>query len=983
MYQERRENYLRVERTGWLGKSILKKGVLFLAILLLCFFTPITAHAEKKVVKIGAVAGSDFVEEYGGVYRGYGAEYMQQIAHYNDWTYVYVFDTLENIFQRLESGELDMICNIQKTEERSKKYLYSEIPLGYDYTVIYTRPDSDIYYEDYEAMKGKKVGLLTASAHSDNYLKYERVLELDSEPVYYEYEDEVMTALQVGAVDMAVVASLYNRDDMKAVARFGTSPFYCITRKTQKGLMGELNEALQNIKVENPGIEAELAKKYYGNSQISSSPLFTREESEYIAKREPVRIRLMVGSQPLSYIDAELNPQGIFVEYLKLLEEKSGLQFIIELSVDSLGMEEQTTHIKDGDYLMLRAQRALEASGLEENLITTKPVITTQLAYVINKDNAGDLGRDDYVFAVTKEMGYFEDLIKQVSENYQVKYYPDTESCLNAVLRKEADIAAQDSYIVTYLLQKPKYAEHLVERPGREYTNGMCLIASEDEEMLVQILDKTISYITDQETDNIVSMELLMNPYKLKFADILYRYWQLLLCIVMILFVSAATYTILMQRMTKLQLQKKEYELLQKKVLQDELTGVYNRPAFFKKARKMIDNAQDEMCIVLLDLDNFKVINDLYGIRIGDKLLKHMADELTSRCKGKDVIISRFNSDHFYMCMKTSDFEELKFPKRYKTFLEDMDITAMYGVFPVGDKKDVPLNIMCDRASLAAHDANRSRGEYIRFYSEDERKRLIREQEIVNDMEKALEGRQFSVYIQPKYNIIENRIVGGEALVRWFHPQKGMVSPGDFIPVFEKNGLIIPLDYYVWEETCRVVSELKKKGFPTLPISVNVSRAHFYGKELREKLEELINKYDLTMDDIELEITETICAEDPEIIYKKVRELQDAGFKIAMDDFGSGYSSLNMLKEMPLDTIKMDLKFLDGGDDEEKSRTILGTLINLAQSMKLYVVMEGVETEEQVKFLQGIGTPCAQGYFYSRPVDCDTYESMLVKEREK
>jgi EAL domain-containing protein (putative c-di-GMP-specific phosphodiesterase class I) len=136
------------------------------------------------------------------------------------------------------------------------------------------------------------------------------------------------------------------------------------------------------------------------------------------------------------------------------------------------------------------------------------------------------------------------------------------------------------------------------------------------------------------------------------------------------------------------------------------------------------------------------------------------------------------------------------------------------------------------------------------------------------------------------------------------------------------------------------------------------------------------------MDDIELEITETICAEDPDIIYKKIRELQEAGFKIAMDDFGSGYSSLNMLKEMPLDIIKMDLKFLDGGDDEEKSRTILSTLINLAQSMNLYVVMEGVETEDQVKFLQSIGTPCAQGYFYSRPVDCDTYESMLVKERE-
>lgn len=982
MYQEKKQKYFNAGKKGWLERSILKKGLLFVTVLLLCFFTPITAYAGKKIVKIGTVAGNDFVEEYGGVYRGYGAEYMEQIAQYNDWTYVYVFDTLENCFERLESGQIDMICNIQKTEERTKKYLFSDIPLGYDYTIIYSRPDSDIYYEDYDAMKGRKVGLLTASAHSDNYLEYAAAMGLDSEPVYYEYEDEAMMALQIGAVDLAAVGNMYNRNDMKAVARFGTSPFYCITSKEQAELMDELNEALQHIKVENPGIEAELAQKYYGNNQISNSPLFTKEESEYIANREPIRIRLMVGAQPLSYINTERNPQGIFVKYLELLEEKSGLQFNIEISTDSIGMEGQTKYIQDGNYLMLRAQRALEESGLDQSLIMTKPVINTQLAYVINKDNVDDIGRNDYVFAITNEMGYFENLVKQVSENFQVKYYPNTEACLNAVLRKEADIAAQDSFVVTYLLQKPRYSEHLTERHGTECINGMCLIASAKDEMLIQVLNKTITYIDEEEVDNIVSMELLMNPYELGFSDILYRYWQLILCITMILIVSAGTYTILMHRMTKLQLQKKEYELLQKKVQQDELTGVYNRPAFFKKARKMIDNAQEDMCVVLVDLTNFKVVNDLYGIRMGDKLLKHMANELTARCKGREIIISRFNSDHFYMCMKMTDFEDLKFPKRYKTFLEDMDITVIYGVFPVGEKKDVPLNIMCDRASLAAHDANRSRGEYIRFYSEDERKRLIREQEIVNDMEKALEGRQFSVFIQPKYNIMENMIVGGEALVRWFHPQKGMVSPGEFIPVFEKNGLIIPLDYYVWEETCRVVSELKKKGFSGLPISINVSRAHFYGKELRDKLEELINKYELCMDDIELEITETICAEDPDIIYKKVRELQDAGFKIAMDDFGSGYSSLNMLKEMPLDIIKMDLKFLDGGDDEEKSRTILGTLINLAQSMNLYVVMEGVETEDQVKFLQSIGTPCAQGYFYSRPVDCDTYESMLVKERE-
>jgi len=980
MYHKKTKKVVKFYNVERLGRAIRKGTLLFAAVLLLCLMTPMTVRAQKEIIKVGAIADNDFIENANGVFRGYGVEYLRIIADYNDWIYLYVFDSWEDCFTRLDNGQVDMLCNVQFTKERSEKYLYSSIPLGYDYTILYTLPDSDIYFEDYEAMKGKKVGLLGASIHSDGYLEYAEKLELDSECIYYETEDAIMDALHSKEIDIAVTGSLNTRNDLKVVGRFGTNPFYCITRKDNVQFMEQLDEALQNIKVEQPGIEAELAEKYYGNNQISSSPIFTREEYEYIQNREPIKVKLMMGSRPLSYLDGE-QEKGIFVDYINLLAQKSGLQFDVELSTDALTMEEQTEEILREDYLMLRAERALQANGLSDELITTRPVITTQLSYIKNKNAVTAIENKEQVIAVTNEMGYFEKLLEEAEEDYQVRYYDNTESCLEAVINGEADIAAQDSYVVTYLLQKPKYVESLVEYPGQECTNSMCLIASKDEEILIDILNKTINFITDEERENIVTMELLLNPYEQVFTDFLYRYRTAILIIITVIIGSLVVYTVLMRRMTKLQLQKKEYELLQKKVQQDELTGAYNRPAFYKKARRMIDNAIEDMCIVLMDISNFKVINDLYGIKTGDKLLRHMADELKRRGKDIEFVVGRFNSDHFYMCMKQSDFEQMQFPKRYKTFLEDMDVTVIYGVYPVGDKKDVPINIMCDRASLAAHDEARQRREYIRYYSEDERKKLIREQEIVNDMEKALEEHQFSVFIQPKFNIFENKIVGGEALVRWFHPQKGMVSPGEFIPVFEKNGFIIPLDYYVWEETCRFVAELKKKGYDALPISINVSRAHFYGKELKDKLEELIHRYELSMEDIELEITETICAEDPDIIYKKVKELQKAGFKVAMDDFGSGYSSLNMLKEMPLDIIKMDLKFLDGGDNEEKSRKILGTLISLAKNMDLFVVVEGVETAEQVEFLRSIGTRCAQGYFYSRPIDCKAFEAMLEKER--
>jgi len=242
-------------------------------------------------------------------------------------------------------------------------------------------------------------------------------------------------------------------------------------------------------------------------------------------------------------------------------------------------------------------------------------------------------------------------------------------------------------------------------------------------------------------------------------------------------------------------------------------------------------------------------------------------------------------------------------------------------------------------------------------------------------MEKALEERQFYIVVQPKYDPTTEKIVGGETLVRWQHPEKGIISPGIFIPVFEKDGFIIQLDYFVWEETCRLQAQMKEKGIKTVPISINVSRAHFYGSELMNKLKELIQKYNLTTTDIELEITESICGQGSDNIYDIIRELQNEGFKIAMDDFGSGYSSLNMLKEMPLDIIKMDLKFLDG--EETKSRLILKALIEMAQTMGLKVVVEGVEILSQVEFLRQFKDCYLQGYYFSRPVVAEVFEQMI------
>ena len=952
-------------------------------LVVLCLCMPINVKAEGHVIKVGYIEQGDFIHENNGVYTGYGVEYLDEVADITGWEYKYILDTWENCLEKLENGEIDLVCSAQYTEDRAEKFLYTNLPLGYEYTLLYADAESDIYYNDYEAMDGLMVGMMSGSYHTTAFEKIVEERNLDLKFSYFATEPEIMVALENGEVNLAAVGSLYSNPNAKAVGIFGACPFYCITGKENVDLMNQLNTALEQIKIEQANFEKDLTDKYYNEGKISSTPLFTREEQDFINQCDVITVKLMLGSKPLSYLD-DGEPDGILVDYLNLVSDKSGLRFDIQLETSPTTMEEETEKIAEEGFLMLRAKRALQNSDVSDKLIHTNTIFDTKLAYVMEREKFEEGIYSNATFAITKEMGYLVEMLHDHSKDFKILYCDSTIECMDAVLDKKADVAIQDAYMVTYLMQKPEYADKLVESPGAELYNGMCLIASAEDEMLINVLNKTIHHITTEERDNIVTMELLMNPYEKGVGDIIYKYWLPIMIIVLLLFIGFVIYTILMKGMNRLELQRQESEIMQKKVQIDPVSKAYNRAYFYEKAKEMIQDTEESVYIVMMDILNFKVVNDLYGMANGDRVLSQMAREFEKLGQDKAFIIARFTGDHFYMCMPKSVFESIEFPKKFKAFVGNMDLSVTYGVFIVDEEqKEVPINIMCDRASLAAHNKDSKIVEYIRYYSDKERTKILKEQEIENEMEQALDENQFCVFVQPKYDLSREQIVGGEALVRWKHPKKGMIPPFEFIGVFEKNGFIIKLDYFVWEETCKLLSKLKKEGYGGYPISINVSRAHFYGNGLIEKLQGLIEKYELDPKELELEITETICAEDPEIIYKKVRQLQEVGFKVAMDDFGSGYSSLNMLKEMPLDIIKMDLKFLDGGDNEEKSHYILQTLISLAQNMKLLVVVEGVETKVQVEFLKGIGSYYAQGYYFSRPVEISVYESMLKENKEE
>ena len=344
------------------------------------------------------------------------------------------------------------------------------------------------------------------------------------------------------------------------------------------------------------------------------------------------------------------------------------------------------------------------------------------------------------------------------------------------------------------------------------------------------------------------------------------------------------------------------------------------------------------------------------------------------------MIFGRWQADHFVGCMRIEDLncnsllEELEKIIREADF--GFDIIIRMGVYVVEDPTiDIPL--MSDRALLALRSIKVDYSKRVAFYDETMRSSLIEEQQIANEMAGALRERQFVVFLQPQINYANGKLHGAEALVRWKHPIKGMIPPVKFIPIFEKNGFITHLDMYVWEEACRMLRKWIDDGYDPVPVSVNVSRIDIFGIRLTEHFEGLVKKYGLEPRMIRIEVTESAYIDSPAHLINSLQKLRDAGFCVEMDDFGSGYSSLNTLKDVPFDLLKLDMKFINSDSEDSKGGSILSSVVQMSRRLNLPVLAEGVETKAQADYLKSIGCTYMQGYYFSKPVPEAEYIKML------
>lgn len=412
----------------------------------------------------------------------------------------------------------------------------------------------------------------------------------------------------------------------------------------------------------------------------------------------------------------------------------------------------------------------------------------------------------------------------------------------------------------------------------------------------------------------------------------------------------------------------------------DRLTGLYGKEYFYQQTKEiLLRNPDKQYDIICSDIENFKLINDVLGIATGDRLLRSIA-ELYKHSMENRGICGRINSDRFACLLERRwDYKDEMFSRvsqKINKLMDIQNIVMKWGIYSIEDRS-ISVEQMCDRALLAASGIKGQYGKFFARYDDALRNKLLREQAIADSMESALAQNQFQIYLQPKYQIRGRTLVGAEALVRWEHPEWGLQSPAQFIPLFEKSGFITKLDQYVWDRACAALREWEDKGIATVPISVNVSRADIYNADLADVLMKTVQKYNLSPKQLHLEITESAYTENPKQIIDTVSGLRELGFVVEMDDFGSGYSSLNMLNEMPIDILKLDMNFIRSETAKPNSKGILRFIIDLARWMRLLVVAEGVETEEQLDRLAESGCDYAQGYYFAKPMPCGEFEALL------
>lgn len=954
------------------GYGISVFGAIVLCCLFFCF--PAQSDDNSVSIRVGYYEDGDYMSRgRSAEYIGFNIEFLQKLAKVGGMRYEMLDEgSWENAWHQLLEGHIDMIPAVFRTEEREKEVLFSNLPMGTLYVTLNVRVDDKRYgYEDFSSFQGMRVGIIRGSSDGERFQRYCEKFGVKPIIVPYAETQALLSALEDGTLDGVAITHLGRSSTFRSVAQFSPEPVYVAVAKNRPDLLARLDAAMNAIVLRDPNYMMRLYDKYFAVS-MAQQPVFTKEEEAFLKQADVVVAAYDPSWAPLEYTDTETGMfSGVTSDLLSTFSRYTGLRFRFEPIDQAEALEKVKKGLIDmvcsvtGDYLWDERNK----------MYTTRYYLRAPIMLVRTK-------QPQSIERIALQGGYwFSEHVAADHPGKEIIFYKNVRECFDALLKGDADAVYANVYVTNYLLTERRY-ESLAATSMSKYTSEICFgISKCADPRLLSILDKCIQYTAPERMDELV-LKNTTKPRQITLLDFVAQHLIEVGCGMLAVFG-----VILLLLVYNLAIKTRSNHRIQALLYRDGLTNLDNMNKFYVECGKLLRKAPSGSYALLYgDINQFKTINDNLGFAVGDQILRAFGAILQRNVKDGECC-ARASADHFILLVRYADWESLLV--RIEEIGMELDewrrmqdmayrIVTVFGVYLVNETEGFDLHRMLDFANYARRNAKQTMKNIV-LYDEKMRQEALLQRELEGRLEIALSQGEFDAYFQPKVDMRDGALIGSEALVRWNHPTRGLLMPGSFIPFFERNGSVVEVDLYIYELVCRTVREWLERGMAVNPVSCNFSSLHFDSPEFPELVAAIADRHNVPHALLELEITESAIMRNPQIVCAQVLRLKERGFMIAIDDFGSGYSSLGQLQQLMADVLKLDRSFVRRGMFGTRERIVIGNVIHMAGELGMQVICEGVENAKQAEMLIELGCYYAQGFYYAKPMPRDVFEGLLEK----
>lgn len=938
----------------------LRSFAMLLTVCLLLLLFPLQAFAHARTIRVGYFDSPGFLERTEQGYRGYAATYLQELSSTTGWKYQYIEAPRAELPAMLQSGKVDLLCSARPGVDATEGLLFSTLAAGTETGTLQTLPFSQLLYNDFSEFDGLRVGMLYDSDYNDDFTKFAEQNNFTFKPVFFYHTAQLLRAAATGVVDAFIDTDLSGTSYGKTVAHFSVQPFYFAVSSANADIMAQLDTAMADLFVREPNFVTNLHNTYYAR-QNYSAPVFTPEEQAYLNTKPDL---VMDCNFPFGSI-VGFDDTDTVREFLALISERSGIRFTYR--TDALSSE----NLSDSP-----AQKAPDLSAcLYDSTIRKNTENDCTQAYfsipvvMIGMTQKGTAFSTPTV-GVPATLPNIHSFLEETCAGYSLLTLNSNSEIVEALENGSVDMVAYTQPGAECLLQD--YPDAGLYLMPNSFSCPLSIGVSRTlDPVVLSILNKAISSISPTES-SMIWLRRANTTDESSFILWFERNFTAIATLAVLVFLALLSLALFVKRRRTTKLLALAYT--------DPLTGGKNLACFKQEAHRLLAPLPSRYAVITIDINKFRTINELHGFEYGDRLICAVNEILLRQIDRHELCAHGVADQFVLLCDRTDeDALPLRFAQLFES-LEHIDLSAMglpsmavsvhCGVCSINTYNH-PIEAYIDHASLAAR-AVKSRycSEYA-VYRHTMQEELNREREMEDRAAQALRLGEFELYLQPKIDLATGEVTGSEALTRWIDSSGRFIRPDEYIPLFEKNGFIEHLDFYVLDRVCALLQNRLKNDLPVTPISINQSRYLFFQKNYLPHVFELLRKYDIPPQLLEFEITETLFVEETDNVRLVLGQLRRKGIRLSLDDFGTGYSSLNTLTNFPVDAIKLDRSFLLQSDSHPKKRVVIEKTIELAKLLGIEVICEGVETTAQVSFLQQIGCDMAQGFLFARPMVAD------------